>query len=411
MSNDLNFTKSNIDALPLPAAGQRASYQDTKVQGLELRVTSTGTKTFCVRRRVAGKVERITLGRYPAMTPEQARKRAAEVNGTIAAGKSPVTEKKREKLAAKTLGQTIEEYIERRTLKPQTIFDIRRCAKEVYREWNDKALTAITPDMITRRHKEYGKAHSEARANLAMRYLRAILNHAIDNHLDEHGKPIIADNAAARAMKKAWFRVDRRQTMIKPHELEAWTEAVMALPSEDHRDYFMFLLLTGLRRQEALDLTWQTVDLAGRTFTVLDPKNHQDHTLPLSDYLVDMLTRRNEASTSTYVFADTAGRRISNFRNSQAAIEKNAGVRFTPHDLRRTFATIAESLDIPAYALKRLLNHANGADVTAGYIVANVERLREPMQRITDYVLKAGGLKPSADILTLTRGHHERITA
>jgi len=56
-------------------------------------------------------------------------------------------------------------------------------------------------------------------------------------------------------------------------------------------------------------------------------------------------------------------------------------------------------LDIPAYALKRLLNHANGADVTAGYIVANVERLREPMQKITDFVLKAAGLKDSAEII------------
>ncbi|WP_139559100.1 tyrosine-type recombinase/integrase [Methylotetracoccus oryzae] len=401
MSNDLNFTKRAIEALPLPFAGQRATYQDTKVTGLELRVTSTGTMTFCVRRKVKGKAERITLGRYPAMTPEQARSRAAEVNGTIAAGRSPVTEKKREKLAAKTLGLTIEEYIGRRTLKPQTVFDIRRCAKEVYREWTDKPLTSLTPDMISKRHKTYGEAHSEARANLAMRYLRAILNHAIDNHLDEHGKPIIIDNAATRAMKKAWFRVDRRQTVIKPHELEAWTAAVMALPSEDHRDYFMFLLLTGLRRQEALDLTWHTVDLTGRTFTVLDPKNHQDHTLPLSDYLAAMLTRRKAAATSAYVFADTAGRRVSNFRYAQASIEKSAGVRFTPHDLRRTFATIAESLDIPAYALKRLLNHANGADVTAGYIVANVERLREPMQRVTDYVLKAGGLKPSADVIQI----------
>ena len=411
MSHVINFTKRSLEALTLPAAGQRVSYQDTKTPGLELRVTSTGTMTFCARRKVNGKAERITLGRYPAMTPEQARKRASEINGTIAAGKSPVTERKREKLAAKTLGQTIEEYVSKRTLKPKTVHDIRQCGKEVYREWLDKPLTAITPDMISKRHKQHGKTRSEARANLAMRYLRAFINFAMDNHLDERGKPIITDNAATRAMKKAWFRVDQRQTVIKSHELEPWTSAVMALPSEDHRDYFIFLLLTGLRRQEALDLTWHTVDLTGRTFTVLDPKNHQDHTLPLSDYLMDMLTRRKAAATSAYVFADTAGRRVSNFRYAQAAIEKTAGIWFTPHDLRRTFATVAESLDIPAYALKRLLNHANGADVTAGYIVANVERLRDPMQRITDYVLKAGGLKPSADVLPLTLGHHERITA
>ncbi|CZJ08633.1 phage related integrase [Legionella pneumophila] len=61
---------------------------------------------------------------------------------------------------------------------------------------------------------------------------------------------------------------------------------------------------------------------------------------------------------------------------------------FTVHDLRRTFATTAESLDLPAYALKRLLNHKMNTDVTAGYIVRDVERLRKPMQRISDFLVR-----------------------
>ena len=69
-----------------------------------------------------------------------------------------------------------------------------------------------------------------------------------------------------------------------------------------------------------------------------------------------------------------------------AKVTKASGIAFTLHDLRRTFVTIAEGLDIPAYALKRLLNHKGGAEVTAGYIIVDTERLREPMQRITDYV-------------------------
>ena len=59
-----------------------------------------------------------------------------------------------------------------------------------------------------------------------------------------------------------------------------------------------------------------------------------------------------------------------------------------------TFATTAESLDLPAYALKRLLNHKMTHDVTAEYIMKNVERLRKPMQRITDFLIRqmAGSL-------------------
>lgn len=65
-----------------------------------------------------------------------------------------------------------------------------------------------------------------------------------------------------------------------------------------------------------------------------------------------------------------------------------SGVQFTPHDLRRTFITIAESLDISAYALKRLANHKMTSDVTAGYIIGDAERLRIPMQQVTDYLKK-----------------------
>lgn len=61
--------------------------------------------------------------------------------------------------------------------------------------------------------------------------------------------------------------------------------------------------------------------------------------------------------------------------------------------IRQSHHSIAESLDIPAYALKRLLNHKMSNDVTAGYIVTGVERLRKPMQLITDYIIECVGVK------------------
>ncbi len=61
-------------------------------------------------------------------------------------------------------------------------------------------------------------------------------------------------------------------------------------------------------------------------------------------------------------------------RRQMEKFTKASGVRFNLHDLRRTFISIAESLDIPAYALKRLLNHKIiNPDVTAGYIISDVD--------------------------------------
>ena len=75
------------------------------------------------------------------------------------------------------------------------------------------------------------------------------------------------------------------------------------------------------------------------------------------------------------------------------------------HDLRRTFITIGESLDISAYALKRMLNHKMTNDVTAGYIITDVERLRAPMQKITDYILTRIGQKEKADVIPMQLIH------
>jgi integrase len=79
---------------------------------------------------------------------------------------------------------------------------------------------------------------------------------------------------------------------------------------------------------------------------------------------------------------------MQNLRYAQEAVIKDSEIRFTIHDLRRTFATIANSLDIPAYTVKMLLNHKMSGDVTAGYIITDVERLREPMNKINTYILE-----------------------
>ncbi|MCK4577390.1 MAG: tyrosine-type recombinase/integrase, partial [Candidatus Marinimicrobia bacterium] len=265
----------------------------------------------------------------------------------------------------------------------------------------DRPLLTITREMVARRHKKLGE-RSEARANLTFRYLRAVFNFAAGQFTDAKGMPLVTDNPVRRLSDtRAWYRVARRQTVIKPHQLKPWMKAVLSLKEQSVQytfetvsDFLMLVILTGLRRAEAETLRWKQVDFEGRTLTVLDTKNHQDHTLPMSDYIFDILTRRSAKATNEYVFTASHGRGyLREPRKAMLRVIEKSGVSFTVHDLRRTFATVADSLDVPGYAVKALLNHKMSADVTAGYIVMDVERLREPMQRITDYILENGGVK------------------
>ena len=65
-------------------------------------------------------------------------------------------------------------------------------------------------------------------------------------------------------------------------------------------------------------------------------------------------------------------------------VAKATGIEVSVHDLRRTFVSVAESTEMSVYALKALVNHSLGGDVTAGYVQHSVERLRVPAQRVAD---------------------------
>lgn len=407
----LRFTKTALADLPPAPDGKRRFVYDTATPGLAVQITGTGAKTFYLYRKVNGKPERVRLGSFPAVTVEQARRIAAETLGTIARGDSPRAVKREAKAQALTLAEVFEEYLASRDLKPTTVADYKQIMRAEFGDWHDRRLVDITRDMVERRHAKIGE-RSPARANNSMRVLRALFNYAAGRYEDAKGRPLLTDNPTRRlSATRAWYRVERRQTVIRPAQLRAWWLAVddVSEESETVADYLRLLILTGLRRNEAARLAWDDIDLDSLTLTVRDTKNRRPHTLPLPPYLAGLLARRFEGRTSRYVFPATRRTQrgedrdgyLAEPRKSIAKVIATSGVDFTPHDLRRTFATIAEGLDLSAYALKALLNHKTGADVTRGYIISDVERLREPMQRIEDFILKAAGVRPSADVVEL----------
>lgn len=410
----MKITKLVVDKLSIPHATvknqtvQKRYYDDT-MKGFGVRVTSGGSKAFFVEKLINRKLRRITIGRYPGLTVEQARKQAQKLLGQIASGIDPIAERREKKARSVTLQETFDAYLKaRKALKPLTILDYTRLMKQAFSDWQNKPLLDITKDMIAKRHSEYGE-RSPARANSAMRFLRALFNFAAGEYEDAKGQSFILENPVRRlSHTRAWYRVDRKQTVIKTHDLPAWYQAVMEVKDERStgkssilRDYFLLLLFTGLRRQEAIELTWDRIDFRAKTLTIKDTKNRQSHVLPLSDFLLKLFENRKIESdnTSYFVFPGTgkSGYNVEP-RKVMKKITNQSGVIFTLHDLRRTFITVAESLDIPAYALKRLLNHKMTQDVTAGCIVMDVERLRVPMQKITDYLLKLVGVKESAKV-------------
>lgn len=389
------LTKTFVESLPFPDEGQMF-FRDSELKGFGVRI-GKNSKVYFAEGKVNAKTVRVTIGHHGIFTTEQARIEAKSILGMIARGVNPNDVERTKKAKAVTLVEVFSAYIQTRSnLKPRTVYDYTRFMKTHFLDWNNKPINEISKDLIENKHKAIG-LRSPAQANLAMRFMRALFNYAIAQYEDSSGNSIILTNPTKRlSQTRAWYRIDRRQSVIKPHELRAWFKAVNELPevsgganSAAVKDYLLLLIFTGLRREEGLAMQWRDIDMQDKTLTIPDPKNREAHTLPLSDFLFDLLKKRHEENyeKSPFVFPGRGIKGYMDDPNKQMKkVIEASGIQFTPHDLRRTFITIAESLDIAGYTLKRLANHKMANDVTAGYIIGSADRLRVPMQKITDFL-------------------------
>ena len=399
-SKTIRFNKKALDELPIPEGADRPVYHDETVKGLSLRITSKGTITFFIQKRDANQKNiKTTVGRYPSTTIPRAREIAMKLLTDIAEGINP-NDKKRDASSKRaiTLGKVFADYMVSRgtNLQPSTKKGYTSTFNKYLSDWSNKPFAEITRDMVEERHRQITKEFPTT-ANNVMRHLRAYSNYAMGEYEDANGVPLFTYNPVKRLNHvKAWNREKSRRTVVKNYDLKRWHEAIISLPehqkkrsnsAEVCRDLFLFILFTGLRRREASNLMWSDIDLNDNSFTIEDTKNHEPHSLPLTKPLLEILERRK--SDSPYVFQGrNPDKPIQEPKKQVTKVREISGVFFDLHTLRRTFGTIAESLDINSYALKKLLNHKNQRDVTGRYIVTDMERLREPMNRITNHILE-----------------------
>lgn len=401
--NKGKITKSYVDGQTEPGL-----YWDTELRGFGLCISGK-TKTYIVQARVNGRDKRRSIGRHGVLTAEEARKAARQALALMARGVDPKDEARARRIAGISLWDVTEAYLERGRLKPRTVADYRGYVARYFRDWADRPLVGIKADMVERRHAELVERHGGAQADVAMRFLRALFNFAEGKYQRADGEPLVASNPTKRlSALKLWARPARRERYVKETDLARWYEAVCSLgnngtESEIQRDYLLFLLFTGLRRTEAMGMRWAYVDFEGRQFRLPaeDTKNGTAHSLPMTTVTERLLRQRYNAKTNEFVFPGR-GRtgHLVDPKGFISRVTEASGVGFSPHDLRRTFATCAATVIDSERTIKRLMNHLTGnQDVTEGY-KQGVERLREPAQKITEYMLRLVNPLGTRDALT-----------
>ena len=405
----IRITKSAINNLAAPdPSGRQRLYWDRDLRGFGLLCSgTTNSKTYVVQSTVNGRSRRVTVGPANVFSIEKARARAIKLLAQMAEGVDPKAKRRAEKVAATaaayTLRNALDDYLgARKALRTRTASDYRSALERHLTDWLDKPHKEIDADAVERRHMEIQKevlgrkqSHlttGHASANGAMRALRAIWNHAQDRQPELPSNPV-------RRLRRSWFPQERRTRSVKQSALPVFYAAVQTLENTIMRDLILLLLFTGLRRGEAAALRWAEVDLAEKVIRLSASRTKAGRALdlPMSDVIYDLLVaRRAIGDDGPWVFpSNSRSGHVIEPGPSFKVIFDETGIKVSSHDLRRTFITVAESTEIPIYALKGLVNHSYGSDVTAGYIVSGPERLREPMQRVTDRLKTLCGIDRS----------------
>lgn len=400
----MKMNNANIKKITLPEKGQTFYWSDD-LKGLGIRATPGGL-AYVAQRRVNGRTVRQVLGSIGELSPTQAMDKAAKALSEMRSGTdinhAKADREKQLKAQSVTLQQAFEAFLDSRpNLRPHTLRTYHENINRTLADWLDLPLTSITKDMVQKRHHSLSNANGPrgkgtASANQSMRLLRVIFNHAAITYEDANGQPVITDNPVKRLSQiSAWNKLQPRDNVIHEDDLAAWYKATMSLENDVLRDYILFLLLTGLRRSECLQLQWSYVDTKKTKVLTLPAditKTGKKRQLPLTDLLLDILERRRSKMVvgNPYIFTGKDGiKHLVEPRCGINAVRKETKLTWSLHDLRRTFATIASRLDISYYKLKHLLGHTVSGDVTGNhYVQVDVETLRPEMQKITDYFRK-----------------------
>lgn len=416
----LNLTTGAIERLACRTdAKAQAFLRDTEVPGLRVRVTNTGAKSFVFEAKLNRQTIRRTIGNVRVWTIEQARTEARRLAVMLDNGLDPreVSRQQQTDRAAATaaaaaqavtVSQIWPQYLQtgrpkrREAWKPRYLADlVAMSAKGGEPKKRGQGLTRPGPlypllalplvqvneDTLKSwydREAIAGK-HQAARALMMFRgFLRWC------SARPEYRGMTDRDAGRAAAIMESLPSNTRRTDALEAAQVPGWWAGVEQLGNRTASAYLRALLLTGARREELADLTWENVDFHWRKLTIAD-KVESTRTIPLTPYMAHMLT--GLPRVGRYVFASTGKTgRITDTRASHAKALQSAAIEgLTIHGLRRSFSLLGEAAGAPAGAIAQVMGHKPSA-TAEGYRPRRIDALRPFLEQIERHILEQAGI-------------------
>ena len=366
-----------LDKLKAPA--QREDYRDRSTKGLQLRVGTTGVRSFSYVYRIGRKMGRVSLGKYPDFSLKAARDKTNEYRRLVALSVDPRSEKNEKiKKEQMTVGLMVEEFIEKYA-KPKNsswkqaesnlrLYLISALGKKPIHEVTRPDIHQILDDLVGR-----GK---HTAANRALAHTRKFFGWLVERGYLDYS-PV--------AYIKPRHQEQEREKVLTDDEIRAIWIASEAM-SGPYSAWIKLLLLCGQRRLETASLRRSQIIDNCWHLSGADTKNKQLHITPLSKQAMALVERLLKQDGEFLIKTGRTGDKpVNGFSKAKAQLDRLSGVQdWKFHDIRRTVATNLSKLGVDRFLLQRIVNHTDSG-VTAIYDrYSYLEEKREALQRWAD---------------------------
>ena len=372
---------------------QDKPYTVADERGLYVEVFPTGGIVWRYRYRIAGQREKLTLGKYPALTLKNARIKRDEAAQAAAMDKSPAKQKQLAKLAAAD-ATTVADFGERFF---REIVAKDRQDTTIPRRYFDKAIVPAigakpVRDVTTEEVRAIIWKKKDEGFDAAAGNIRGLLKRLFDYAMTAG---LVSVNPVLALPMRHIHKAKSRERALTPDEIRKFL--IAAFESNIRRQFKIglhLILLTMVRKSELLLARWAHVDFEQAKWHI--PAEHSKTGKPHIVFLprqtlaffkeLQVLAGGSELvmpgrGSLTKPFAHNA---INNAL--KVALAGQDIPAFTIHDLRRTASTLLHENGWSSDVVEKALNHTIGG-VRGVYNRAEYEpQRREMLQFWADYI-------------------------
>ncbi len=387
----MSLTKRSIDALRYDNKGKPVQIiWDGSLKGFGARVYPSGAKAFLIDYRTEhGTKKRLTIGRYPAVTVEQARKKTMSLLAAVNNGEDPA-EDRRQKRNALLVRELADTYIDRHAKRRKRTWaeDERRLKKYVRPAFGSKSIVEVTRADVSRLHDKIGHT-AKVEANRVLALVSVMFTLA-----EEWG--FLPGGHVNPAKRVKPFAEHSRDRWVTHAEFPRLWSAIQSEESPYARAFFVLALLLGCRRSELLQAKWKNVDLTRRELRLPNTKAGNTHTLPLSERAAGVLFGLPQMLGNPHVFPSSVQPKapMRDVKRQWRRIRKEAGLEDVRlHDLRRTVGSWLATSGASLPLIGKVLNHAD-ASTTAIYARLAEDAARSALDQHAERIFSVGGAQP-----------------